>query len=400
MSEKGLPKIVSAIAPVAAGAAPKEAGEGVPAATADNTGPVTPEDEESEELAAKRELWLNQATAEAVDAWLELARKKCWTEVKCDLEVYRHSGEDVKEDPRRKAEYAARVLAGLGFGPEVSAKDKPWLSEADLAAVREVLTRKAGAFWLEGAPRTTVRFVKHDTVPTGPPVKTPPHNLKGEAAEWIDEQLEKEVARGQLERGNSPWGSPPFPTKDFAEHKKQRKRRMVVDYRRVNARTLRSIYYLRRAGDVLAQVAGSLFISFVDVVTGFNLIINTNRARRMLAIVARSGQFLPRCLTFGPHNGPEDFAYVVDRCFAPGRHSAARRYCREWWAYVDDITIRTGRLVDGEALTDAEYSLRIRDSVTRANQGTGVGDGGIQSTSQALEALGFPGGAAAVGRWS
>jgi hypothetical protein len=84
------------------------------------------------------------------------------------------------------------------------------LSAQDLAACREVLSRKAAGFWLEDSPRTTLRFVKHDTIPTGPPVCTPPHNLGQEAAQWTDEKLESEVARGQLVRGDSPWGSPPF----------------------------------------------------------------------------------------------------------------------------------------------------------------------------------------------
>ena len=47
----------------------------------------------------------------------------------------------------------------------------------------------------------------------------------------------------------------------------------------------------------------------------------------MLAILARSGQFLPRCLTFGPHNGPEDFAFATDRVFAPGR-GRKMRHCK------------------------------------------------------------------------
>ena len=44
----------------------------------------------------------------------------------------------------------------------------------------------------------------------------------------------------------------------------------------------------------------------------------------MLAILARSGQYLPVCLTFGPTNGPEDFAFATDRVFAPRDLSAAR----------------------------------------------------------------------------
>ena len=59
--------------------------------------------------------------------------------------------------------------------------------------------------------------MEHDTVPTGPPAKVPPHNLKGEAAEWIENKLQEEVARGQLELGTGPWGSPPFPTRDLLD---------------------------------------------------------------------------------------------------------------------------------------------------------------------------------------
>ena len=99
---------------------------------------------------------------------------------------------------------------------------------------------------------------------------------------------------------------------------------MVIDYRRLNARTLRAIYYLRKSSDVLSAVAGSAWMSLVDAVTGFNLVVNSKRAREMLAILARCGQFLPRCLTFGPHNGPEDFGFVVDRVFSPGKRSARR----------------------------------------------------------------------------
>ena len=147
----------------------------------------------------------------------------------------------------------------------------------------------------------------------------------------MDQKLQEEVARGQLERGTSAWGSPPFPAREFAEHRRQRKRRIVVDYRRVNARTQRSVYHVRNAAGVVQDAAGSVWMTLVDAVTGFNHIVNTRRAKEMLAILARSGQFLPQCLTFGPHNGPEDFCYVVDRIFSPGPHSKMR-YCREWMA--------------------------------------------------------------------
>ncbi len=252
----------------------------------------------------------------------------------------------VSVDPRREKSYVEAVLLGLGLGPRKPGEPIPeqfkHLTEYDIAALREVNARKAAVYWVEGSPRTTVRFMKHDTIPTGPPVKVPPRNLKGEAAQWVDDQLESEHKRGQLERGNSACGSPPFPTKTFEAHRKQRKRRMVIDYRAVNKRTRRAVYYVRRQEDVKAEAAGSAFLTFLDAVTGFNQVVNTQRAREMLAVLSRSGCWLPRCLTFGPHNGPEDFSYVVDRLFSGGG-KARRRFCSTWLAYVDDITVRSGR---------------------------------------------------------
>jgi hypothetical protein len=95
-------------------------------------------------------------------------------------------------------------------------------------------------------------------------------------------------------------------------------------------------------------------MTFVDACTGFNQVVNTERAKRVLAVVARTGKFLPVCLTFGPTNGPDDFAYVVDRVYAPGR-GRRLRLGKEWLAYVDDLTVRTGRQVDGVLVRDAEY---------------------------------------------
>ena len=312
--------------------------------------------------------------------WNERADRKEWDSVKADLAVYQYSGQNVTEDPRRVDSYRREVVKELGFGENWKEK-RPFLNEFDVEACREVLARKSGAFWLEGSPRTTVRNLMHDCVPSGPPVSSQPHNLKGEAASWVDEKLEEEVRRGQLVRGASPWGSPPFPTREAPSHKKHRKRRLVVDYRRVNSRVVRSTYYCRRASDVVSSASGSIWYSFVDAVTGFNQIKNTRRAMEVLAIVARGGKFLPVCLTFGLVNGPDDFCFVVDRAYAPGR-GRKLRYTREWVAYVDDLTVRTGRVVDGRYLTDDQAEAEVRAACKKGPVEA------VQPAEEALKALG------------
>ena len=260
---------------------------------------------------------------------------------------------------------------------------RPGLTAADVAAIKEVVRRKAAGFWAEGTTRTTVRKFAHDCIPTGPPVSSQPHALKGEAAQWVDDRLEEEVQRGQLVRGPSAWGSAPFPTKEMPNHKRARKRRLVVDYRRVNARVKRSTYYCRRSTDVLAAAVGSIWYTFVDAVSGFNQIRNTKRAREVLAIVARSGKYLPVGLTFGPVNGPDDFNFVVDRAYAPGK-GRRLRYTKEWIAYVDDLTVRTGRVVDGKFYTDSAADQAVREACAK-----GSSQAAPQSPESAMEALGF-----------
>ena len=45
--------------------------------------------------------------------------------------------------------------------------------------------------------------------------------------------------------------------------------------------------------------------------------------------------------------------------FSPGAEQK-RRFCKEWLAYVDDVTIRTSRVVEGQFFTDDEVEERIR----------------------------------------
>ena len=108
------------------------------------------------------------------------------------------------EDPRLKEEYKRKVVVGLRLEPKGAEYDH--LTNEDIEPIIEMVRRKAAAFWVPDTPRTTVLYFQHDTIPTGPPCRLPPHNLKGADAQWVDDRLREEVDRGQCGRGNSPWG--------------------------------------------------------------------------------------------------------------------------------------------------------------------------------------------------
>ena len=102
---------------------------------------------------------LEQLAREAATKWSKVGKAKSWDEIRAPLEVYRFSGVQLTEDPQRTEEYRAKVVEGC---------DLKHLKVEEAAAVREVLSRKAGAFWLPGSPRTTILHMQHDIVPSGP----------------------------------------------------------------------------------------------------------------------------------------------------------------------------------------------------------------------------------------
>ena len=299
---------------------------------------------EPEDIRRAREARIAAQANKAQATWAKRARQRQWDQVFAPLSVYRFAGK-VASDPRQTQEYRKAVIEGLRLDDPSA---YPHLSAEDLAAVREVCARKAGAFWLKDTPRTTIRGVVHDTITIGAPVRSPPMRLKGAELQNTEDGIRADVERGQLERGNSPWGSWAFPVRG----KNSKIRIVVVDYRRINARTVRAVYYLRRGNDIKQECLGSIYFTLLDAVSGFNQVPNTRRASKVLAILAASGCYLPRCLTMGPTNGPEDFSFVVDTLFSMGKMHK-RRLNKQWQVYIDDFCCRSGRWRHGNPITDA-----------------------------------------------
>jgi len=95
----------------------------------------------------------------------------------------------------------------------------------------------------------------------------------------------------------------------------------------VNGRLQLSVYYIRRCGDVKADLIGRAILSAAAGARGYNLLLNTARAKEVLAVLADSGCYLPEVLQLGPSTGPFDYQYCTDELFTSAGQG---RYQQQW----------------------------------------------------------------------
>ena len=184
-------------------------------------------------------------------------------------------------DPRRNDEHRTAILAVLGIEPKSASLNH--LSADDMEVVRDLFWRKAAAFHHGDGPRTCLTAFKNDTLVSSPPVRGAPIRARGQDAAVMQQMLERELEEGFYIRGASPWGSWAFLTRPTPGG---RRRRVVVDYRRINGVIIRAVYYIRRCDDVKSALLGSVYMSGFDGLKGFNLLENTEFSQQVWAVLS------------------------------------------------------------------------------------------------------------------
>jgi len=173
------------------------------------------------------------------------------------------------------------------------------------------------------------RGVGH-TIPLEPNVKPPFRHIyrlsPNEMAE-AKKQVEILMEKGWIRPSSSPFGAPIL----FVS-KKDGTLRMVIDYRALNAVTIRNRYPLPRAEDLFDQLTNSKVFSSIDLQSGYHQIRITPEDVPKTAFRTPFGHYEFLVLCFGLTNAPATFQSTMNRIFAP--------YIGKFMVvYIDDILI-------------------------------------------------------------
>ena len=159
------------------------------------------------------------------------------------------------------------------------------------------------------------------------PIKQPPRRLPPFKRKAVDKQLDELLEQGRIEESSSPWSS----TVVLAR-KKDGSYRLCVDYRQLNAVTIKDSQPLLRTDDILESLDEAVWFSTLVLASGYWQVPVAATDRDKTAFVTHRGQFNWTCLPFGLTNGPATFQRLMNLALK----GLAWKDCL---VYLDDIIV-------------------------------------------------------------
>ena len=159
------------------------------------------------------------------------------------------------------------------------------------------------------------------------PIKQPPRRLPPFKREEVDKQVEELLQHGRIEPCNSPWSSP-----IVLARKSDGNYRLCIDYRQLNAVTVKDAQPLPRSDDILESLGGAQWFSCLDMAAGYWQVPVRKSDRPKTAFVTHKGQFQWTCMPFGLTNAPGTFQRLMNLVLK----GLAWKECL---VYLDDIII-------------------------------------------------------------
>ncbi|MEW8092744.1 MAG: reverse transcriptase domain-containing protein [Candidatus Thiodiazotropha endolucinida] len=194
-------------------------------------------------------------------------------------------------------------------------------------------------------------LVEHE-IETGDhkPIKIPPRRIPIFKRNQVDEELEKMLAQGIVEPSDSPWSAPICLVK-----KKDGTCRFCIDFRSLNAITVKDAYPLPRIDDTLDALSGSMWFSTLDLASGYWQIKLSERSKKKSAFVTpHRGLYHFNVMAFGLTNAPATFQRLMEKVL----FGLTPQKCL---CYLDDIII-LGKTFD-QALENLQLVFqRLREA--------------------------------------
>nr|AAT69617.1 putative polyprotein [Oryza sativa Japonica Group] len=158
-------------------------------------------------------------------------------------------------------------------------------------------------------PKREIEF-RIDLAPETAPIYKRPYRMAANELAEVKKQVDEQLQKGYIRPSTSPWGAPVI----FVE-KKDKTKRICVDYRALNEVTIKNKYPLPRIDDLFDQLKGAKVFSKIDLRSGYHQLRIREEDIPKTAFTTRYGLFECTVMSFGLTNAPAFFMNLMNKVF-------------------------------------------------------------------------------------
>ena len=178
-----------------------------------------------------------------------------------------------------------------------------------------------------GLPPPRSHFHTIPFLPGSQPFKLRPYRYSPAQKDEIEQQVQELLKQGMIQESSSP-----FASLVLLVEKKTGEWRLCVDYKRLNALTIKNSYPMPIMEEFLDELAGAIWFSSLDLRSGYHQILVLPDDISKTAFQIHRGHYEYKVMPYGVTGGPATFHPVMNCVLAP-----LLRKCVV--VFIDDILI-------------------------------------------------------------
>lgn len=167
------------------------------------------------------------------------------------------------------------------------------------------------------------------------PVVYNPYRMSIKEKEQLSEIIGELLENGIIRESSSSYASPVI-----LVNKKNGQKRLCIDYRALNRKTLKDKYPLPRIEDRLDSLGGNKFFTSLDLASGYYQVPVEEESKHLTAFITPDGLYEYNRMPFGLANAPSVFQRAINTMLKGAEQNLAL-------AYMDDLLIPSKTIQEG-----------------------------------------------------
>lgn len=184
----------------------------------------------------------------------------------------------------------------------------------------------------------------HISTTTDVPVFSKPYRLSYKETEIVEQKVDELISAGIVRESNSEYASPVILVR-----KKGGDYRLCIDYRALNARTIKDRFPLPHIDDQINRLSGKIYFTALDLAQSYYQVRVSNESIPKTSFITPTGQYEFIKMPFGLANAPAVFSRLIKRALSPLNNKLA--------IYLDDVMIPSVTIEEGIDLLEQVLKL-------------------------------------------